>query len=90
MIRITCSEHGSEAVVSIAGRLEERYLMDLEQPCTESQKTLILDLSDLQSADREAFRWLRRQIERGVRVTGASPYIRLRLKERAKEPSARP
>lgn len=90
MIRITSSEHGSEAVVSIAGRLEERYLLDLEQHCTESQKTLILDLSDLQSADREAFRWLQRQVERGVRVTGASPYIRMRLKKQAKGQPARP
>ena len=79
MIRITSAEHGSETIVSIAGRLDVEHLAQVEAHCRMAEKEVVLDLSELQNADDEAFGWLRGHVERGVRVTGASPYVRLKL-----------
>ena len=37
------------------------------------------DLTELQSADEASIRWLCDHVKEGYRVTGASPYIGLRL-----------
>ena len=84
MIRITSVEHGSETIISIAGTLEAEHLSDVQKHITEARSTVNLDLSDLQTADDEAFRWLDRYLERDGRVTGASPYIKWKLEQEPK------
>ena len=79
MLRISAHDHDSQTIVSIAGSLEEKHLAELEARCTAGRGTLVLELSELRSADEEAIRWLCGHVERGVRVAGASPYLSLRL-----------
>jgi hypothetical protein len=67
-------------IVSIAGTLDEAHIAELEAHCPADGEVRILDLRELQSADDVALLWLYRFVVRGGQITGASPYIRLRLK----------
>lgn len=79
MIRFLSSDSDSKTTISIAGRLQADHLGELEALCAEAQGELVLDLSELQNADDASIRRLRDLQDKGTRVTGASPYIRLRL-----------
>ena len=86
MIRFASTDNGSSTIISVAGRLEADHLAELESQCANAQHTVVFDLAELQSADEASMRWLCDRIERGCRVTGASPYIKLRL-ERGRDNS---
>ncbi len=79
MIRFLSADNGSKTIISIAGKLEEESLAELEALCADARPTVVFDLSDLQGADEASVRWLRARVEKGDRVTGATPYIGLRL-----------
>ena len=64
-----------------------KHLLELEALCAAARFPVVLDLSQLVSADDEAMRWLRGRLAGGDPVTGASPYIRLRLERLGEEPS---
>jgi anti-anti-sigma regulatory factor len=80
MIRITSNQQGCKTVVHLAGRLEEHHLAELQQHCTVSEDKLVIDLSEVRSADSESIRWMHAVAERGSVITGPSPYIALLLK----------
>ena len=85
MFRAESTKHDSQMTISIAGRLERRHLADLNEQCTGVQAagtTVALNLSGLQSADKDAIQWLSSWIARGEQVAGESPYVRILL-ERA-------
>ena len=79
LIRFGSNDDGSTTVISVAGRLEADHLAELESHCTAALHTVWFDLTQVQSADDASIRWLCDHVEQGCRVTGASPYIRLRL-----------
>ena len=66
-------------MISVAGRLEAGHLAELESQCANARHAVALDLSQLQSADDASIRWLCDHVKQGFRMTGASPYIKLRL-----------
>ncbi len=78
-VRFSRSDTSRQSLISIAGRLEEGYLTELEALCADARATLVFDLSELKGADDAAIRWLVDQVNRGNRMTGASPYIGYRL-----------
>lgn len=86
MIRFASTDNGSTTIISVAGRLEADHLAELELHCADARHTVVFDLTQLQSADDASIRWLCDHVKQGCRVTGASPYIRLRL-ERARDRS---
>ena len=80
MIRISSRRIDSGTKVSVAGKLEERHLAELQKHCAAAATALTLDLSDLKSADNAAIGWLGERLARGDEIKGASPYIKLLLK----------
>ena len=80
MIRVTSNQQSSNTVVRIAGRLEEHHLAELQQHCAVNEEKLVIDLSEIRSADSESIRWMHTVAERGAVITGPSPYIALLLK----------
>lgn len=82
VIRILSIDQGAETVIRIAGRLDAGHLAELEEHCARAAKMVIFDLSELQSADEAGIQWLSDRAKQGTLVTGASPYIALRLELR--------
>lgn len=78
-VRFSSTGSGQQPIISIAGRLEERHLTQLEKHCTDARQAVVLDLSELQSADEASIRWLCDHVKQGHRVTEASPYLKWRL-----------
>jgi len=79
VIRIASKRVDSQTIVSVAGKLEERHLAELQKHCAAAATALTLDLSDLKSADNAAIGWLGERLARGDEIKGASPYIKLLL-----------
>ena len=79
MIRFKSVETVSITTISIAGKLEAYHLAELESLYAKARPAVVFDLAQLQSADEASIRWLCDHVKEGYRVTGASPYIGLRL-----------
>lgn len=79
MIRIGLRRDDSRTIVSVAGRLDEEHLAELQEQCPETGTKLVFDLSDLTSAYSIAIQWLGERLRRGDEIKGASAYIRLLL-----------
>ncbi len=75
-LRISSLVEGTTRVVRIEGRLEKEFVPDLWAESRGADKTLRLDLSGLQSADRAGIRALRSLRAEGAVLAGASPYVR--------------
>jgi hypothetical protein len=75
-------------MVSVAGKLEERYVAELQEHCAAAATAVILDLSDMNSADKAAIHWLNERLEQGYEIRGASPYIKLLLKREETSPDS--
>lgn len=88
MIRVDSTTQGSRTTIRIAGKLQARHIPELDEQCAAAEARVVLDLSELQSADQDALRWLSDWVARGERIAGESPYIRLLL-ERAQGGQAR-
>ena len=65
--------------VLVAGRLEQAHIPDLLRACSGSAESVVLDLADLQSADRIAVDALRRLRHDGVTLIGLPKYLRFQL-----------
>lgn len=79
MILISLRRENSRTIVSIAGRLDEEHLAELQEQCSAAGSGLVFDLADLKSADRKAIQWLAKRHRRGDEIEGASPYIKFLL-----------
>lgn len=77
-IRISSSTEGKTRIVRVEGRLESAFVPDLlaETEGRSEETPVRLDLSGLQSADKEGLRALRELRAGGAVLEGASPYIR--------------
>jgi anti-anti-sigma regulatory factor len=86
VIRFGSTDNGSTTIISVAGGLEADHLAELQSHCAKARHNVVFDLAQLQSADEASTRWLCDRVKQGCRVTGASPYIKLRL-ERGRDGS---
>ena len=71
------------ATVKLEGRLTGEEVPELRRVCGGMKGRLVVDLCDLQSADREGVRVLRELRARGAGLVGASPYLQLLLAGKA-------
>ena len=79
-LRITRVERDGGTVLQIDGRLEAESLNELEQACEDVRLQLTLNLKGLTWIDDRGAETLRRLMAGGTVVTGASPFVALRLK----------
>jgi hypothetical protein len=85
-LRITPIGPDPLVAVKLDGRLTADDLVEVQRACRAVTGRLVLDLTDLQFADRQAVSTLRELRAHGAEIIGASPYIRLLLDGR--EPDA--
>lgn len=81
-LRITRIEGDQGTLLRVDGRLEAESLNELEQACEEAQSPLTLNLEGLRWIDDQGAETLRQLIAGGTVVTGASPFVALRLNEK--------
>ena len=81
-IRVTTTSDMRGTVLKVDGRLRSEDVNELAGVFGLVEGASALDLSDLQSADRDGVEILRQFISLGAEVRGASPYIELLLKRK--------
>jgi ABC-type transporter Mla MlaB component len=81
-IRITRISDAHETVLRIDGQLRSADVAELAKEYRSVDGTLVLELSNLQSADPAGVEVLLELVSMGVQMRGASPYIELLLKQR--------
>ncbi|MEA1951987.1 MAG: hypothetical protein U9N87_11420 [Planctomycetota bacterium] len=79
-IRITRTSDAHQTVLRIDGQLHSQNVTELNREHRSVDGPLLLDLSNLRSADAIGVDALLRIISLGARIRGASPYIELLLK----------
>lgn len=79
-IRITTTTDDLRTVLKIDGRLNAEDIEELSRAHRSVEGSAALDLSELQSADRDGVARLRELVALGTEIRGASPYIELLLK----------
>ena len=87
MLRITrADDSGTSESLRVEGRLTQAELPRLQETCAgllQDGRSLCLDLSGLQFADREAVATLRALRRRGVRLEGTSGFVEALLTDPA-------
>jgi len=78
-VRITTREEREGRVVRVDGRLDGEGVTELQRVVDSLPGPLRLELPDLRSADEAGLEALRALRDRGIRLTGASGYLRLTL-----------
>jgi anti-anti-sigma regulatory factor len=80
-LRIITEQDAEGHVVRLAGRLDGEGTVALTDVLAGLPSPARLDCADLRSADEAGLEALRALPIRGIRLTGLSPYWRLRLAE---------
>jgi anti-anti-sigma regulatory factor len=78
-LRITPAGSGQSTTLKIDGRLTSEEVPELRLACDRVEGPLVLDLSGLQSADRQGVSVLQELRTKGAELIGTSPYLQLLL-----------
>ena len=78
-LRIIPIGPGPPATMKLDGRLTGEAVLELRRVCEGVKGPLVLDLTDLQFADRHGVSTLRELRAQGAELIGASPYLQLLL-----------
>ena len=78
-LRITPAGPGPSATLRVDGRLTSEEVPELRIACARVEGRLVLDLSGLQSADRQGVSVLQALRTKGAELIGASPYLQILL-----------
>ncbi len=78
-VRITTAVEDCATRISVAGRLTERDVSELEKACSSVEGPLILDISDLLFADKAGVGELQHLATTDAQLLGTSPYVELLL-----------
>ncbi len=81
VIRISKTVEEHRTVLKVDGRLKAADLQELTRAYESGGRATALDLSELQSADRDGVAYLRKLVSEGVEVRKASPYIELLIRK---------
>ena len=81
-LRITRTSDAHETVLQIDGHLRSKNVAELTKEHWSVKGPLVLELSNLQSADTVGVDVLLELISMGAQTRGASPYIELLLKRK--------
>jgi anti-anti-sigma regulatory factor len=76
-VRVTRTIDGFRTVLQIAGRLDSVGVSLLEEESRSVAGALVLDLSQLVSADEAGIEMLRQLVARGAELKGALPYVQM-------------
>jgi anti-anti-sigma regulatory factor len=79
-LRLSVSREDGATVVHVDGRLAVHGVRDLESTVSGAAGPVVLDLSNLLSADDAGVAALRLMVERGVQLRETSPYVSLLLR----------
>lgn len=80
-LRITSDGPGPTARLKLDGRLTGDEAPEVRRVCAEVEGRVVLDLTDLQFADRQGVSVLRELRARGAQLIGVSHYLGLLLGE---------
>lgn len=79
-LQIVCRMAEQEGVIELHGWLSGSEIAEFEGACASHPHPLRIDLENLAGASGDGILALKEQRARGARLTGASPYIELRLR----------
>lgn len=79
-LRLSVSREDAITVIHVDGRLAASGMRDLDETITGVPGAMIIDLTNLLSADDAGIVALRVLSERGIQLRGASPYVALLLR----------
>ena len=79
-IHVSEAKHPGGTLLKVDGHLKFGDIVELTKACRSADDLNVLDLSDLQSADKAGLEILRELASLGVQLRNASPYIELLLK----------
>lgn len=80
-LRITSNESEPTARRKLDGRLTGEEVLEVRRACAGTEGRLVLDLTDLQFADRQGVSVLRDLRAQGAQLIGVSHYLGLLLGE---------
>ena len=80
-LRITSSGPGPTGRLKLDGRLTAEEVLEVRRACAGTEARLVLDLTDLQFADRQGVSVLQELRAQGAQLIGVSHYLRLLLGE---------
>ena len=80
-VRITAAEPCLVRRIAVDGRLTADEVCELEQTVGEEPRSVVLDLSNLRSADAAGLASLRRLRVRGVAMMGAGLHLAWQIQE---------
>jgi len=80
-LRISSGGPGPTGRLKLDGRLTAEEVLELRRVCTAAKGRLVLDLTDLQFADRQGVSVLRDLRAQGAQLIGVSHYLGLLLGE---------
>ena len=78
-VRITTTTDVDPTVIKIVGRLEAADVPELDKEIDSVDGRLVLDLSELKSAEPAGIERLRELAAGGAEFRGASPYVQMLL-----------
>jgi hypothetical protein len=79
MLRIEVRPENTRTTVSVAGRLEGQGVHELLEACNAVSGELVLDLTELRSADPRGIEAIQGLVRVDAKIEGASSFIRLLL-----------
>lgn len=79
MFRITTQQRGPETVVILDGRLEDSELDEVRRVLEASAEPVELNLGGLEACTDAGITELRGWLNKGVRLGGATPFMRMLL-----------
>jgi hypothetical protein len=82
-LHLSVHHQDGATVVNVDGRLAMGAVRELERIVVGAASPVVLDLTNLLSADDVGVATLRALARRGVRLTGMSPYVTLLLRDPA-------
>ena len=85
MLHITVAKTEGGSIVRLSGALAGEFVAVADRACAAVDEALVIDVSQLQSADEEGLAWLARTVDRGVPLEGLSGYLTLRLSQQKEQ-----
>lgn len=82
-IHVTETKQHGGTVLKVDGHLKAADVAELTKACQLAPGMIVLDLSDLQSADSAGLAILREMVSLGIQIRNASPYIELLMKTKS-------
>jgi hypothetical protein len=89
-LRLSVTERAGSTTVQVDGRLTASGLSELERLVRGLEGPIVVDLSNLLSADDVGVAELRNLAGRGMKLIGASPYVSLLLGHDRAKPGTSP